>query len=47
MLKYKRSCVSVRGPIVVASGARNSRISSQLFPLGQVKVLLRISIVKT
>jgi hypothetical protein len=40
-------CISTRGPIVVASGAENSHISSQLFPLGQVKVLLRISIVKT
>jgi len=40
------SCMSARGPIVMASGARNSHISSQLFPLGQVKVLLRISIVK-
>ena len=31
----------------MASGARYSHISSQLFPLGRVKVLLRISIVKT
>ena len=31
----------------MASGARYSHISSQLFLLGQVKVLLRISIVKT
>jgi hypothetical protein len=40
-------CISARGFIVVASGAQNSHISSQLFPLGQVKVLLRVSIVKT
>jgi hypothetical protein len=40
-------CMAVCGPIVVASGTWNSHISSQLFPLGQVKVLLRRSIVET
>jgi hypothetical protein len=39
--------MSVRGPIVVESRAQNSHISSHLLPLGQVKVLLHISIVKT
>jgi hypothetical protein len=40
-------CTSVREPIVVVSVARNSHISSHLFPLGQVKVLHRINVVKT